>query len=354
MIVMTMVISSCSQTELIERSHDEHSTNSVIDRKTRSNSTDNNILHFEDETDFQAAVAHISILSSVEEKINWVQNNLGDFKSIQNLYWNAMNEVDKDDDDSMESFEAFQQKYDGLYFPKYLEDTGFYIPMTNLDEAYLVNKDCEVSIGGYIKNLRDIYDYPTLVKLDRAYYSAEKPMTIGTVHSFNLNSTSMDPVGPEYDSGWLYFKENTTDDTERKVKLKVRRKFVTKQISPITNGSESRVHLELCFRKNRWCGFTNYNAQAEMIFKTAIPGFGDVGPFSFKHESYSSHDDEFPYPINIYNDGNHWYYTFAEVPFNVTVNFNKIKDPIVFTWNMFAVQCVTTPTGPHAPIFPYF
>ena len=347
---MSILMISCSQTELPETSVSNLTTSST----TRATSADEDMLQFDNEAEFQAAVDHINSLASVEDKINWVHNSFGDFKSIQDLYWDAMNEVDNSDDDSMESFKLFQEKYNGLYFPQFKEDMGFYIPMTNLDEAFLANRNCEVSIGGSIRNLRDINDYETLVQLDRAYYSAEKPMTIGTIHEFSLSSTSMDPVGPEYDSGWRYFKENTTDGTERKVKLKVRRKFVTIPVSAVSNGSESRVHLELCFRKKRWYGFTNYNGQAKMTFNAVIPGIGNVGPYVFEHESYSSHDDEFLYPINIYNDGYHWYYTFAEAPFNVTVNFNKIKDPIIFSWNMFCVRCVTRPDGPAAPIFPNF
>lgn len=355
MIAMTMVISSCSQTEMSEWTASNKSTSSIQHEGTRSLASDEEMLQFDNEADFQAAVAQLKNLSTVEEKTSWVRNNFGDFKSIQDLYWDAMNEVDESNDDSTESFELFQQKYEGLYFPKYMEDMGFYIPMTDLDKACLVNRNCEVSIAGSIQNLRDIYDYSTLMMLDRAYYAMEKPMAIGTVYNFTLDSTSMNSVGPEYDSDWKYFN-NTTDGTERKVKLKARRRFVTIPISSISNGSQSRVHLELCFRKKRWCGYTNYKAQTTMTFnKIVIPGYGNLGPFVYDHEeSYSSHDDEFPYPIKITHDNNHCYYTFEEIPFNVTVNVNKIKDPIIFAWNMYALQAVTPPTGYEAPIFPNY
>lgn len=352
--IMAILMSSCSQVELIEPVGSNPSNVQEYNVTTRSSFDYDNMLRFESEAAFQSIVAQISSLTSTEDKMNWVKAKYGDFKSIQTVYWEAMNEVDESNDDSMESFELFQQKFKGLYFPKYMEDTGFYIPMTNLDAAYLVNSDCEISIGDKVINLRDIYDYETLMSLGRAYYSIEKPMMIGAYNSFNLNSTSMDHIGPEYESDWKFFKGETEDGTERKLKLKARRKFVTIPVSPISDGSESRVHLELCFRKKRWCGFTNYNGKSEMTFQTIIPGYGELGPLVFNHESYSSHDDEFPYPINIFNDGKHWYYTFEEVPFTVTVNFNKIKVPIVFKWNMYPVQCVTDPNGPHSAILPYF
>ena len=59
----------------------------------------------------------------------------------------------------------------------------------------------------------------------------------------------------------VFFKADTTDGTERKVKLKVRRKF---KYDFIVNFS--LVHLELCFRKKRWYGFTNYHGEAEYPF----------------------------------------------------------------------------------------
>ena len=157
-------------------------------------------------------------------------------------------------------------------------------------------------------------------------------------------------MGPEYDSDWRLFKgHSTTDGTERKVKLKVRRKLY------YTSGvNYSIVHLELCFRKKRWYGFTNYHGQATMTFKTAIPGYGTIGPLTFKSEGQSSHDYEFPYPMKISNDGNHYYYTYAEVPFNVRVDFNKITVPIVFEWNMYGLQFVTGYGGYPAVVEPKF
>lgn len=231
-----------------------------------------------------------------------------------------------------------------------MEDMGFYIPMADLDMAYLVNRNCEVSIAGNVNNYRDISDYNTLMLLDRAYYSMEKPMAIGTVYDFTITNSSQNSVGPEYDSDWRKFQANTTDGTERKVKLKVRRKLDIDDFGT----RHSLVHFELCFRKKRWCGFTNYNGQAELIFKTTIPGFGTIGPKTFSHEGYSSHDYELHYPMKISNDGYHYHYTYAEVPFNVTVNFNKIKDPIVFEWNMYALQYITGASGYPAKVEPSF
>lgn len=252
-IIMALLMSSCSATEIPESVASQMSTDT--ETYTRSSSTEDNILHFDNEAEFQSAVANLDQLYSTEEKMKWVNDKFPEFESIQDLYWEAMDEVSQSDDNSYESFEQFQKKYEGLYFPKFMEDVGFYIPMTNLNAAFLANRHCEVFIGGEIRNLRDIYNYDTLMEFGRAYYSIEKPMTCGEWVDFTLRSTSMDPVGPEKETEWSVYKgDQTNDETARKVKLKIRRKFVTIPTSPYTNGSQSRLHLELCFRKEKWYG----------------------------------------------------------------------------------------------------
>lgn len=356
-IFMAIAVSSCSVNEMVPESTIDMDTFHIPQCVTRSTSSDESILNFDSEDEFQATVDYIQSLYSNEEKIAWVMQKFPQFESLQNLYWEAMTEIDEiedDEEDSEESFAQFQQKYDGLYFPKYMEDAGFYIPMKDLNAAFLVNRFCEVSIGGEVKNLRDIEDYGTLAELGRAYYSIETPMPISDLTSFTLRSTSMDPVGPEYDSGWTTYT-NTSDGTERKVKLKVRRKFETIQLTTVSSGSESRLHLELCFRKNRWFGWVNYKGSAEMIFTAQIPGYGSTfGPLTFENDSYSSHDEEFPYPVRITRDDSYWYHTFAETPFTVTVNFNKINQPIVYSFNMYGIQSKTPVSATPLVVMPYF
>lgn len=91
-----------------------------------------------------------------------------------------------------------------------------------------------------------------------------------------------------------------------------------------------------------------------MTFSTNIPGHGQLGPMTFHHYSYSSHDDEFAYPINITRDDNHWYYLFPEVTCHVVVDFKKIKPTLVYDIVMPGLRYVTPGNGAPATILPFY
>lgn len=340
MFVMALALSSCSDVEMLDTSVQD-----TLSRSNQTRSSESSLLYFESVEEFKNAVANIAALSSDEEKMECVNQNHPNFKSIQNVYWDAMEEMAAMEEIDAERYNAFEQKYASLYFPKYEEDAGFYVPMTNLDAAFLVNENCEVSIAGDILNLHDIEDYNQLVELGRAYYSTDSPMCLAAMGSFNLNSTSMNSVGPEYDSGWKVYGD-------RKVKLKARRKFNTIEMAVGFNGSESVVHLEFCFRKKTWLGWANYKSKSTITFKATVPGGRIVGPVSFSHNGTSSHDSELRYPIRISSDATHWYYTFDEAPCEASINFQGVGETLKYTWNMPGIQCVAPISASPAAIVP--
>lgn len=340
MFAMVVAFSSCSDVEMPDAK-----AQTTPSKSYQTRSSDALFLSFESKEDFESAVTFIAKLSSDEEKIEWVNKNYPGFNSIQAIYWEAMAEMEEIEDVDADRYTAFEQKYNSLYFPKYMEDAGFYIPMTNLNAAFLVNENCEVSIAGNILNLRDIEDYNKLVELGRAYYAADIPMCLSTMGSFNLNSTSMNSVGPEYDSGWKEYGD-------RKVKLKARRKFNTIQMAVGFNGSESVLHLEFCYRKKTWLGWTNSKSKSTIVFKASLPGGNTLGPVSFSHDSNSSHDSEVLYPIRISSDATHWYYTFDEAPCEATIDYRGVSQTLKYNWNMPGIQCVTPISASHAPILP--
>lgn len=340
MLIMVFTLSSCSDVEM-----PESSVQTTLSKSKQTRSSENTVLSFESKEDFETAVAHIATLSSDEEKMEWVNKNNPNFKSIQNVYWDAMEEMADMENIDAEQYNAFEQKYKSLYFPKYDEDAGFYVPMANLDAAFLVNDDCEVSIAGNIINLRDIEDYNKLVELGRAYYSIDSSMPLAAMGSFNLNSTSMNSVGPEYDSGWTKYGD-------RKVKLKARRKFNTIQMAVGFDGSESVIHLEFCFRKKTWLGWSNYKSKSTITFKASLPGGRTLGPATFSHNGTSSHDSELRYPIRISSDASHWYYTFDEAPCEASIDYQGVSGTLKYNWNMPGIQCVTPLSANHAPIIP--
>lgn len=343
MLIMAIGLSACSDVE----EPISVLTNIPLSRSGQVVSSRDSMLSFNSQDDFQAAVALIESLSREEDKINWVKENYPNFKSIQNLYWEAMEDMDKMEDIDIDKYDAFQQKYLGLYFPRYLEDAGFYVPMTNLNAAFLVNKECNVEIAGTVINLRDIEDYSKLVELGRAYYSNETPMLISDLASFNLNSTSMNSVGPEYDSGWKTYDK-------RKVKLKARRRFTSYSPTPAIKGSKSLFHLEFCFRKKTWIGWVNYSSSSTIVFKVNIPGLGWTNELTFSHNGSSSHDSEFEYPIKISTDASHTYYTFGEAPCIAQITFRGVNSQLTYSWNMPGCQCVTPGSSSQVLILPSY
>ncbi len=304
------------------------------------------VLEFESLSDFQNAMNNLSSYNTEEEKIQWVNTHYPNFSSIQELYWDAMAEMAQLDASSEEEYMAFKEKYANLYFPNYREDAGFYIPMTNLDAAFLTNKNCEVSIAGEIVNMKDIESYDVLMDLGRAYYASILPTTRATMGSFNLNSTAMNSVGPEYDSDWTVY------DGDRKCKLKARRVFKDNSNGMI-RGSLSYLHLEFCFRKKTWLGWSNYSSKSTIDFTANIPGVSTPVKANFSNSGTSSHDNELLYPIAITQDSNNWYYTFVETPCVANVGYQGVGKPLVYKWNMAGIQCVTPLTASPVQINPY-
>lgn len=342
MFVMAVGLSSCSDVEM----PDTDATVGVVQSRSGQVS-EYPVLSFDSQADFDKAVNTIASLPSEQAKSEWMKENYPDFYSIQNLYENAMEEMAEIDESSNTQYENFQEKYKNLYFPRYIDDAGYYIPMSNLDASYLVNKACEVSIAGETVNLRDVNDYGKLMELGRAYYASEQPMPVAAMGVFYLNSTEMNSVGPEYDSGWTQYDK-------RKVKLKARRVFKTYQPNVNVVGSKSYLHLEFCFRKKTVLGWANYKSESTIVFKVTIPGKGVIGPLTFNHNSNSSHDDEFEYPIQITSDSASYYFTFVEAPCEATITYRGVSMPLRYNWNMPGIQCVTPKAASYPLILPNY
>ncbi len=330
MLLAGIVLSSCTS---VEEPQLLQTTGNSISSATRSAEDEGSVLSFENEDAFEAALNMIASFDSDEEKAAWVKSQFPTFKSIQDIYWDAMEEMEESDINNEKEYESFKNKYADLFFPMVMEDYGFYIPMQNLDAAFLANRNCEVKVGEEVRNLKDIDTYDLLAENGRAYYSIEAPMTVATMGSFQLNSKSMNSVGPEYDSGWRVYGN-------RKVKLKARRKFNEYNPLPNVSGSKSLLHLEFCFRKKTWLGWANYKCRSIIDFKANIPGLGWTKTFSFTHKSRSSHDSELEYPIKISNDASYTYFTFGEAPCEASINFKDISSILKFSWTMPGIQYI--------------
>lgn len=340
---IAFVMSSCSDSDMPEMT-----TVSMADKMSEIVDVSGKpVIAFESMDAFNKAVSEISTLSNEEEKMNWIKNNYNNFYSIQDLYWDAMAEMSEIDEAGDIVYQEFKSKYDGLYFPCYKDDAGFYVPMSNLDASFFVNSSCEVSIAGKIVNLRDINDYRKLMDLGRAYYSIEKPMTRTAYQQFYLNSPSMDPVGPVYDSGWAQYGK-------RKVKLMARRLFKEFEASPGFKASKSIFHLEFCFRKKTVVGWANYKSTSQITFNTNRPEMANHLPFIKNHDSRSSHDSELEYPIKVTSDANNWYFIYEPAQCEATIIYRGVSQPLVYKWTMVGLKCTAKKLASHPLIVPYY
>lgn len=332
---LTIIISSCSDKEEFEMNSQQNLMESISSITRSSNDT---ILFFESRAAFDAAVKTIASYDSEEEKFAYVKLSFPMFESIQDIYDDALVEMAEMEDISVEEYNSFQSKYACLYFPRYQEDAGYYIPMVDLDAAYLVNKNCEVCIAGEILNLKDINDYNTLVELGRAYYSYEYTMPAADIIDVKLKE-NMNSVGPEYDSDWKSYKFTKPNGNvhSRKVKLKARRVLKKdERYSHIPNqfASVSYIHLEFCYRKGSPLGWANYKSHSEIEFRYNPAGRGWSELFQKDKGGMSSHDYEFEYSIFYFTDYKTILYIYEEAACMATVDFDDSNTPLIYNWTM--------------------
>lgn len=274
------------------------------------------VLSFENQSAFDEAVNEIASLDSSEAELAWVKENYPEFESIQHVYSQALSEAENLDE-TEEAFTAFMDKYDALYFPLVGEDAGFYIPMSNLDAAFLVNPNCEVKIGGEIVNLKDISDYCQLFSLGRTYYNEGTPLLADTYTEFTFKP-SMTKIGQTYESGWRYNADN-----DRKINLKIDRQLNEISPAPTYTVSESKLHIKVSFRKhmNDVVGWVNYSSKTTVVgsFKCG----SEVISVNKDMSGTSSHDVKLYIPVHIeLGNGNFYVATFPEITSdNLVVHF---------------------------------
>lgn len=308
--------SACSNNNLDELT--DHSNQSqVVSRSVE------NMLSFDTEESFQQAVKTLQSMASWEEKESWLKANFGDFQSMQSLYDMAMAEAEYLGETEAE-YKAFKDKYSSLYFPMYKEDYGYYIPLRNLNMAFLVNRNGDVCIAGNVVNKKDITSYDDLQDLGRAYYEKPKGRATNASESFIFNK-DVEDVGSTWDSGWY-------EANSRKAKLKVRRRIVNWTML---------LHTEFCFRKKTWLGWSNYSSEST-ITGTAMM-YNDSGfctqtiNINHSESGRSSHDADFG-PLNVYRSAQNsitklYTYSVHKVVGSASVQYRGMGD-IQYNWTL--------------------
>lgn len=323
MLLAGIVLSSCTS---VEEPQLLQTTGNSISSATRSAEDEGSVLSFENEDAFEAALNMIASFDSDEEKAAWVKSQFPTFKSIQEIYTQALLEAN-DIDESADSYLSFVDKYSELYFPMEGEDYGFYIPMTNLDAAYLVNASYTVCIGGEMINMRDISSFEQLFELGRTLYNESNPLLASTNYTEFTFSTNIKKIGATYESGWRY-----NGSKKRKVNLKIDRQLGERDVPPHKIGV-SKLHFEISFRKKTIFGYTNYSEDSTLSGTITLAN-GYSLPINKSQKGMSSHDLWIEVPVIVTPGTNNFIATFPtitgslkiEMPYfpveNYTINMN--------------------------------
>lgn len=348
-LVMVIGLMACANADEPEMELEKSSIEQCLATQVEEGIDAAPILSFDSYEAYKRTLDKLRSMDTDEARSEWVHATYPEFTSIEDIYQKAGDEMAKIELETVESFNEFRHKYASLYFPMVDEDAGFYIPITDDVASFLANQDCKIIISNKVISLKDIYNYVDLQHTGRAYYDIEKTMNSKSEITFNVGNPSLDPVGPEYDSGWREY------DHKRRVKLKARRRFKEIQMSQNFPGSLSVFHTEFCFRKKTIIGWINYSCQSTISGSVAIPipGYSTYLPLGSSHSGTSSHDKEYEYPIHIYSQGAYWYYRFYEAPCQAIVNFNDINTPLNYSWTMPALVAQTSNSSGHVPIIPF-
>lgn len=333
-----LLLSSCSKDDLINRNEIDSSIEKdveVVQNIGANNKTP--ILKFKDANTYEQTLNKIALMSE-KEKTDWLKS-FNDFVPLISIYERAMEEA-TDLGETQEDYINFKTKYEEyLYFPMYKEDFGFYMKVSNENEALLVNANGLVMIGNDLKQMNDIISYEDLQKTGKAYYPIENQPSLkantnlgGKTLYYNLNAGEY--IGEQWSSGW-----ERRDDRQLQVKLGLR-------IYQIIYGIFTpKMHLEVSFRKKTWLGWANYSSYTSTTGTINITGTTQI-PISFQANGSSSHD-WYSNEINtkIVNEAFFDRRQVYEVPIifaNLTVTFQGFTSPKYCNFSLPSVLYVNS------------
>lgn len=337
-IIFICSLSLCSLVSCSDGLVEEFSGRQEVESLTRASQA-LPMLEFSSFDSFRAVVNKVSKLNSTQDKQRWMDEHFPGFVSVQTVYHEALADAENLGE-GKEDYELFKGRYSMLYFPLYKEDAGCYIPMRDLDAAFFVNENCEVKIAGRVVNMKDIEDYETLQELGRAYYSSDSALKvsarIANVESFQLNP-NVENVGSVYDSGWKTYGK-------RKVQLKARKRIVNNRML---------FHTEFCFRKKTIVGWVNYSSKSKIqgVARYTIGG-AEALRISSQHSERSSHDADYLCRVYFKEEKGKQSYLVPEMDIEVTINYDGVPTPLVYSWHMKAALCEVNHTGTIYPIVP--
>lgn len=250
-------------------------------RSSSGDKDDEFILKFKDTETYNKTVLELD--ENTRENIILATDTENQFKSLKDIYEEAMNEADSLDFTEQE-YIYFKNKYEKyLFFPEYKDDFGAYMPADD-DLSKIVSPGGHIVIGNDLITIKRINSYEELQDLGKTYYSKKEEELIilrssGSLKTHNVKGFSSFWKSEEYDSGWRKGGKG------KKMRVKFGRK---------DHHGKFKWHSEVSFRKKAAFGkWYNYSSQTSL---SAVITYENraTQDFNYSHKGSSSHDGYAP------------------------------------------------------------
>lgn len=329
-LLCSLLMLSCSSDFVCEEKMDDLQESKQL-YSDLSDDISTTCLQFNSMQEFNSVIDTLTNMTIYEGK-EWVKSHYGDFFSLYNLYDKALIEAGEMEE-SLKGINALYNKYkDYLFFPKYKDDFGPYLPISKKQISMLTNINGDVIISGKRINMKDITSYSQLQDMEDAIYDRALTVTRAWQESPNHNT-----FGHEWASPW--YKSNN-----RKIRLKCGRQNWSE--NPETLQSCARLHVEISFRKKVLLNWVNYSSRVAMTGT-----FSGTKPAIFTPNGCIQDDSSYTIYVDEYKeaDSSHDYYYilpffvtymaphYPEVYGDLTLDFRGMPDPIYlqFTINAY-------------------
>lgn len=311
--------------------------------------TADSVLQIPDEETLEDLMAELNQFDTEYNKVQFLNQMVPGFVSIQDLYNQALIEADTVNFAANGAYENFKKRHPEFYFANEDGDAGFYIPMEDQDLAYLVPASCEIIIGGVRRNYKDKNVYDKLKAKDLTY-SSSQPSTsyqdyiftpdwgiFVTTYPFEFKGKKVDPLPVQAytESPWFYnikkitdplTGKTTTTKPTRKLKISARRlaKLCKKNGKKYWQGM---IHFDVCFRKVNSVGYwVNYKSKTSLsvnLEEYGDPTHHNFGPYV--HKGRSAHDVNINIPCHVTRSGTDYVYTYPPLEYVASVDYQGFE-----------------------------
>lgn len=311
----------------------------AVDGQEYENAT---LLRFRNNAVFQETLYLLESMTREEREI-W-NKQFANFKSMDQLYIQAMEEAENLTFTEQE-YNNYKKKYSQiLYFPQYKDDFGGYVSLRQRNFAYIANANGCYMIEDEVIKAPRIENYTQLQESGQGLYENTN-LQPHSASASGLKNSWMEEVGindiyaGSLESIWYIAGR----DNGKRIKFRVSRLIVPQPTSlvgrPYLTGAEAKLEVRIAFRKKGFLGaWYNYSSETSTTMKFSINNVE-----RFQKEGYSDHnwtspkyletDSKDPIAKKVY---------YGCLPFDLTTDYRGIG---VIKWSGSLPPVVVRYTG---------